>query len=119
MRDSTRTIATLIIWVAMASLIGGLLTTSTGAISRANGATLFGIVLVLSIMGMVSTATIWLAGRGSAAESAETSRAKAKRQGRSRIERLIQDLDDDEIYDLEAMLLARDDDAHRSRGSGG
>ena len=39
--------------------------------------------------------------------------AKAKRTGRSRVERLIEALDDDEIYDLELLLRSREDSTRR------
>ncbi|MBN2305899.1 MAG: hypothetical protein JXQ72_15555 [Anaerolineae bacterium] len=107
MRDTTRMIATLVIWIAMAALIGGLLTTPTGAIANAEGAVLFGIVMVMAIAGVISTGMVWFAGtRGQRLDTVQ--RSKAKRHTSNRVERLIEALDDDEIYDLEALLLARD-----------
>jgi hypothetical protein len=46
--------------------------------------------------------------------------SKTKRQQRNRMERLIEALEDDEIYDLEALLLARDQEhaEHRRAGPG-
>ncbi len=117
MRDSSRVFATLIIWVALASLLGGLLTTPTGAITNADGVEVFGIVLVLTIAGVFSTGMVWFAGRGD--QHVSSSSAKAKNRRSNRAERLIQSLDDDEIYDLEALLLARDNQSNQQAKTNG
>jgi hypothetical protein len=55
-----------------------------------------------------STSTIW----GSHSEAdRELDAAKTKRTSRARIERLVESLDDDEVYELEALLLDRDEKA--------
>ncbi len=105
MRDVARTITTVIIWAVMMGVITALLTTPTGAISNADGAEAFGIVFVLA-GAVVSTAMIWFAG---SRDVAAVSRGKAKRRGRDRVARLVEDLDDDEVYELEALLLAREE----------
>lgn len=106
MRDVARTITTVIIWAVMMGVITALLTTPTGAISNADGAEAFGIVFVLAAAAVVSTAMIWFAG---SRDVAAVSRGKAKRRGRDRVARLVEDLDDDEVYELEALLLAREE----------
>lgn len=117
MRDSVRLTATLIIWLAFIITMAVLLTTPTGAVSQADGPTVFGIVLVIALAAMASTVAVWAALRDKGAEL--QSRSKAKRSGGSRIERLVEALDDDEIYDLEALLLARDEQArNRRQGEG-
>jgi len=117
MRDSARLGATLIIWLAFTVTMAVLLTTPTGAIAEADGATVFGIVLIMAVAALVSTVAVWAATRDKGAEL--QSRSKAKRSGGSRIERLVETLDDDEIYDLEALLLARDEQARERRHEGG
>lgn len=117
MDSQYRLAATVIIWAAfviMIGIIGGLIAASGFSLDLAGG----GIVLVI-ILGMLvavtqSTQAVWSGEQKTPSREDERRAAgKAKRQERSRIERLIQDLDDDEIYDLEAMLLARDSDRER------
>ncbi|MBI5957959.1 MAG: hypothetical protein HY866_04440 [Chloroflexi bacterium] len=109
MRDMPRLFATLIIWLAFSILVGTMTTSVTGAMASANGAVVFGIVLVLAVMATISTLGVWFSGRDSSGSEVSTaSRSKAKRAGSPRIERLVEQLDDDDIYELEAMLLARD-----------
>lgn len=111
MSERARLAATLAIWIAFAIITASTLTSPTGAIAQASGVELFGIVLTMAIAAMVSTVAVWAVGwRATAADqdTASAARSKPKRVGRDRVERLIEDLDDDEIYDLEALLLARD-----------
>ncbi len=117
MRESTRAIITLLIWVGFLLMTGTILTTPTGAVATAEGGVLFGIMAVSGLVAMVMTFAIWnsgfsdpnttrdlaLSGRGS----------KLKRAGHNdRIERLLASLDDDDVYELEALLL-RDQDVAR------
>jgi hypothetical protein len=118
MRDSTRLFATLVIWIAFAAMVSTLMTSVTGAIAKAGGAELFGIILVLAATALISTLAIWVGGdRSSGGTSASAaSRSKTKRVGRGdRIERLVDQLDDEDIYELEAMLLARDRNTDKSQ----
>lgn len=112
MNDRSRLIATTVIWIAFAIMTSTLLTSVTGAVAKAGDAALFGIVLVLTIGAITGTLAIWTTG-GSSANATQTAAAhaelaKRKRANRERIERLIDGMDDDDIYDLEALLLARD-----------
>lgn len=122
MKDSTRLAATLIIWIAFSAVAGSTLTSATGPIQNADGNTLFGIVALLAASAMISTISIWLGGwRASVSqqqESRQREHSKQKRAGQSRIARLIEELDDEEIYDLEALLLARDHASQETRGRG-
>lgn len=120
-RDIARLIATLGVWILTMTMTAIVLTSPTGAVASMEGPAVFGIMLVLSLAAMVSTAAIWTGGRGAARDSArwdaehQRERAKLKREGLSRAERLIQQLDDDDIYDLEALLLAREEADQRHR----
>jgi hypothetical protein len=107
-----RIVATVAIWMFLAILSSVILTTSTGAVSH-NAAAAFGAVLVLAIAAAISTMTIWLTTLRDPAHQDSARLSKAKRSGRDRIERLIASLDDEDIYELEARLLARDEDAAR------
>lgn len=103
-----RMIATAVIWIATIAAVITLLTSPTGAIAEADGATAFGIVLVLAIAAALSTLPIWLSAREPRPQARAIPVAKAKRHQQDRIERLVEALDDDDIYELEALLLARD-----------
>lgn len=111
-----RAAATIAIWMIFAVLLGSLLTSSTGAIANASGGNVLAVVIVLSIAAAGSTIAIWESGKESTSESRIPS--KAKRTRRQRIERLMDSLEDDEIYELQSLLLAReDDDRYRSHDS--
>ncbi|MBN1965854.1 MAG: hypothetical protein JW910_14475 [Anaerolineae bacterium] len=113
MNDGSRLAATLVIWIAFAALTGTLLTSPTGAVANTtNSGALFGIVLVLAVAATVSTGAIWASGR-QRGESTESRFAKAKRARPRRIEDLVNSLEDDEVYELESLLLARDDEARK------
>lgn len=107
MGDTGRIVATTIIWVALVILLGGLFTTQVGAIANANSATILGIVIVLCVMAAMITAVVWQGGvvprRADAADRAL--RGKRKRLQGDRVARLLDELSDEEVYELEALLL--------------
>jgi membrane protein implicated in regulation of membrane protease activity len=115
MQEKTRLIATLVIWIGFTIMTSTLLTSVTGPIATANGAAVFGIVLVLAMVALLSTLVVWVGGHSYQEVERESRIAKAKRTNRNRVERLIESLDDDEIYDLEALLLSRDQDGELPR----
>jgi hypothetical protein len=120
MKDTTRLLATLIIWGAFTviiGIIGGLLTASHATLDGVD--TIVLLIIILSLMALVgsSTQAVWTAKTGSADDDEAVRLAKAKRTGSRRVERLIEQLDDDEIYDLEALLLSQREDntaSHRN-----
>ncbi|MBN1563525.1 MAG: hypothetical protein JXA10_06795 [Anaerolineae bacterium] len=78
--------------------------------------------IIIGLMVTVANSTMAIWGFQSdekPADNDQASRAKTKNIERSRVERLIEDLNDDEIYDLETLLLARDGDQARDRSSDG
>ena len=107
MGDTGRIVATTIIWVTLVILLGGLFTTQVGAIANANSATILGIVIVLCVMAAMITAVVWQGGvvprRADAADRAL--RGKRKRLQGDRVARLLDELSDEEVYELEALLL--------------
>lgn len=119
MRDSTRLLGTLIIWIGFAATVSVVFTTATGPMSHASEASLIVITGIFALMAMISTLAVWFGGGqvGSAAYRDAGAHRKTKRRGSERIRHLIESLDDDEIYDLEAHLLARDHSA--AGGNGG
>jgi hypothetical protein len=115
MRDMMRLIATLTIWIVFATVVGVALSSATGPLNNANGGEITGIVAIMAAAATISTIAVWTAARQ---DSTSQSRAipvargkKIKRAERDRVERLIESLDDDDIYDLEALLLSRHEDS--------
>jgi hypothetical protein len=104
-----------VVWIGFTIITSTMLTSVTGPLANANGAVVFGIVLVLAFTALISTLAVWVGGRPDHEAELDTRAAKAKRTNRNRVERLIESLDDDEIYDLEALLLSRDQDGELPR----
>jgi hypothetical protein len=121
MRELIRLIATLTIWIVFATVMGVTLSSPTGPLNNANGGEITGIVAIMAAAATISTVVIWYgAKREESRESsaAHIARGKIKRIERDRVGRLIESLDDNEIYDLEALLLARhEESAQRDQGS--
>jgi hypothetical protein len=117
MREMMRLIATLTIWVVFATVMGVTMTNATGPIAKANGGEIIGIVALMAAAATISTVVIWYGtNRPETRDSSvNVARSKIKRVERDRVERLIDTLNEDEIYDLEALLLARrEDSGHNS-----
>jgi hypothetical protein len=123
MRDMMRLIATLTIWVVFATVVGVALSSATGPLNNADGGQITGIVAIIAAAATISTIAVWTTGRqDSPSRSREipVARGKTKRVERDRVERLVDSLDDEEIYDLEALLLSRHEESGtRERPSGG
>ncbi len=114
MRDMMRLIATLTIWVVFATVMGVTLNSPTGALNNANGGEITGVVAIMAAAATICTVAIWAAAKNEGARASREipiARGKTKRVERDRVERLIETLDDDEIYDLEALLLSRHEDS--------
>ncbi len=114
MRDMMRLIATLTIWVVFATVMGVTLNSPTGALNNANGGEITGVVAIMAAAATICTVAIWAAAKNEGARDSRSipiARGKTKRVERDRVERLIETLDDDEIYDLEALLLSRHEDS--------
>ncbi|MBN2305898.1 MAG: hypothetical protein JXQ72_15550 [Anaerolineae bacterium] len=118
MRDVMRLLTTLLIWVFCTGIIITSMVMDSGAIARVSDDTLLTIITITAVAATLSTVAVWLGGHGSQPVSSDASRAKTKRHAPNRIERLIEALDDDEIYDLEALLLAREDQGHSGQHGG-
>ncbi len=125
MRDFMRLITTLIIWGAFVPVVGVILSSPAGgAIDRMNGGEIIALMAILTSGAVAMTYAVWHSGfqRGQFGDyqhtrsSAPATLSKVKRDPQGRIERLVEALDDDEIYELEALLLAREQEAEqRSR----
>ncbi|WP_119068982.1 hypothetical protein [Aggregatilinea lenta] len=103
---------TILIWVMVTIMLITMMTSSTGAVNGMRGIELFGIVLALAGAATLSTLAIWVGGRDQDAEERQLS--KAKRNRPDRIQRLVNDLSDDEVYQLEDLLLREREDAYRT-----
>ena len=109
MHDLSRVGATCGIWGAMTAIIIAMLTSAAGPIASADGSVLFGIVFVLAIAATITTLALWTLGNRTAPVQ-RTRMAKSKRSRQDRMARLVESLDDEDIYDLEALLLATRED---------
>ncbi len=109
MNEKYRFLSTLAIWLAFATIMVTMfisLAASALFIDELTMIILGVFVLTLTLMAGISTAQVWRGAR--AAEDAQAAE-KAKRAAPSQIERLIDQLDEDEIVELETLLMARQD----------
>ncbi len=117
MRDATRSFVTLVIWIGYLIMTGTILTTPTGAVAAAEGGALFAIMAVSGLVAIVMTFAVWNSGfrdpntERDLAQSGRGSKPKRENQ-HDRIERLLASLDDEDVYELEALLLRDRDAAH-------
>ena len=114
-----RLIVTALIWVMFTVLMGTFLSSPVGPANGMADEFVLGIVIALSVAVAAPTITMW-SNRGDA--QAAPSRAaedrqsrKAKREQATRLQNLIERLDEDEIVELETLLQSRDDEAFRQR----
>lgn len=124
MRDFFRLITTVIIWGAFVPVVGVILSSPAGgAIERMNGGEIIALVAILTAGAVAMTYAVWHSGfqRGQfgdyqrAQSSEPANRSKTKRSPQDRVERLVDALDDDEIYELESLLLAREQEMQRQQ----
>lgn len=117
MRETMRLIATTIIWGVFIAVAGVTLSSVTGPVATMNGGEIIGMMAIFMAGAIAMTYAIWhngfTVGRAESYESSRERLSKLKRSGRDRVERLIDDLDDDEIYRLEELLLGRDQEARQ------
>ncbi len=111
MNQVGRAFVTLVIWIGVFSVIGTTFTSVTGPIANVGSSSLLGLAAILMIGAGVSTAAIW---KESSAPAQDTRASKFKRAQPSRVQKLISELDDEEVYELETLLLARDDQQQSS-----
>jgi hypothetical protein len=111
--DNSRLFATLIVWGSFTSIFLFLffVLAWTGADVNVPSAFFLLIMFLATLVGVIrATEAIW----GSV--PAEDP-GKAKRAQNSRVRRLVDSLEDDEIYELESLLLAREDAERARRGT--
>lgn len=112
MRD-TRVLPTIVIWLAVAGMMSFLvgILAVTDAEVEWWGALMLLFLFISGIEAATkSTKAIWKA------DSIQGTAAKAKRVQQNRITRLVDSLDDDDIYELEALLLAREHEGSYHNG---
>ncbi len=113
MRDLFRLLTTLIIWSAFIAVVAITLTSATGPIADANSGALVAIMAIMASVAFIMTYFVW--GEGFARtgrRDEDVVVAKRKRSDRARLARLLEQLDDDTVRDLEVLLLAQRSDAH-------
>ena len=102
--------ATLLVWAMFTAIVISLMTSVTGAIATASGSEAFGIIVAIAAAAAISTAAIWSGSKKDEDEDESMARslAKSKRRRSRRAEDILESLDDEEVYDLEALLLSRE-----------
>jgi hypothetical protein len=103
MNDWARFVTTLIIWVTLAGII-----TSVGRTVDDSTA----VIVVLTIGATISTGMVWGSGRMGGTTASEQA-SKIKRS--SRVTRLVDHLDDEEVVQLEDLLASRRDSQYQER----
>jgi hypothetical protein len=114
MDDRFRFLTTSIIWVAFAVILITLFITMAAANADLTGGNLIitaAFVMFLTAVAGVSTLAIWRAPHAAAPLPDAQDRRKSKRLDPSRLARLVEQLDEDEIVELETLLLTREEDA--------
>jgi hypothetical protein len=115
--DRERMQSTIAIWAAFAAIMITIIAAlAITGVELALGESILLVVVIVLLAATVvsSTQAVWGSKEGEA-DRHEARLAKPKRAARSRVERLVEMLDDDEIYDLETLLLARDEGELRDR----
>jgi hypothetical protein len=115
MDDRYRFFSTLSIWAAYTLVLMTLfiaLAATGAALDFVVAMALVAFVLLLTTIAGVSTTSIWRSARDSSRQDALASESahKGKRTYASRIDRLIEELDEDEIIELESLLMSRQGD---------
>ena len=110
MNEKYRFFTTFTIWMAFAAVLITLFVSlaATGAnMDEMAMIMIASFVITLTVVAGISTGLVW---RGAGAGSAESVEAqKGKREVSNRIERLVEQLDADEVVELETLLMARQD----------
>ncbi|MBZ0304373.1 MAG: hypothetical protein K8J31_31850 [Anaerolineae bacterium] len=99
MRDIVRLVATGIIWSAVAIIL-----TSGGGFTGE----MVPLAAIMGIGATISTGMIWYSPSSAHSEEHEAASLKSKRD--HRLTRLVDQLDEDDVYQLEELLAARRDD---------
>ena len=119
-----RLVATLVIWTLFTTIVGVVLTSPVSVFAGGNADDALGFASIMALAAVFSTFSVWfdwqsaIETRRNAKTYSKSKREATRRHDRRRIERLIDTLDEDEIYDLEALLLDRAPD-QRSEPSDG
>ncbi|MAS35181.1 MAG: hypothetical protein CL610_14310 [Anaerolineaceae bacterium] len=100
MREISRLIGTAFIWTMLAIILTSASVASSGDMTQ--------LAVILGIGATISTGMIWNSGSGQKHDEANRVAEKAKRS--SRVSRLMDNLDDDEVYQLEELLASRRDE---------
>jgi hypothetical protein len=116
MRDLLRVGATGFVWVVFAFFMLGLFAMASEAYNSVYFLLAMAITATLALFAFFLTARIWgqsepkTATRSNSRNAAtESSSNKAKREYASRLETLMETLDEDEMIELESLLTAREE----------
>ena len=101
MGDGVRLAATSVIWLTLAAIL---------IAAAVTGGDMVALAFILGIAAAISTSVIWESGK-SKALTAENEVSKNKRN--NRLSRLVDKLDEEEVYQLEDLLASRHDNQIR------
>ena len=97
-----RMITTVIIWIVLAIMM-------TSASGPANGPDSTAIAGIMGGVALISTLAIWLSPAGRASGE-ERHAKKSKRRSGTRMARLLDEMDDDDLAELRSRLMMLDDE---------
>lgn len=118
MNDSMRVAATVIIWIAftvIVAVMAAAITITQPIVDGSIAVMVLAIMLMLTVAVISSMRAVWQGNSQKNQPAESRGSGKLKHRDPRRIERLIETLDDDEVYDLEALLLAREQEAEHHR----
>ncbi|MBN1680245.1 MAG: hypothetical protein JW966_08125 [Anaerolineae bacterium] len=114
MNSLARLGATMTIWIAFAAVTATLIQERTGyGGSRISEATLLLVTALIAYAAVKGTQAVWQQESEPIRRQLPLNMAKAKHGNHDRVARLVEALEEDELYDLEALLLARENDTQR------
>jgi hypothetical protein len=104
-----------LIWMLYAGMATGIFAIGSSPSSSVSEWAVVGLILLFTILTAYATRVIWqaeaLAGKSSARQTGQGA-YKAKRDRTDRVSRLVEQMDDDELIELETLLAAsREEDA--------
>jgi hypothetical protein len=112
MNELFRFLSIIVVWSAVALVMIAMFAAYAVLSLNYGGEVAVGLALILGTAAAYSTAKITQSGspRVPEQQSASERSVKAKRGDRRRLERLIENLDENEVVELEELLLTRDQD---------
>ncbi|MFC1959579.1 hypothetical protein ACFLYO_02605 [Chloroflexota bacterium] len=115
MNDWTRFLSTAVVWVIYGLMVVGMMAMTMSPALDEEGM-IAGVVFIVTIFAAYATRAIWRFPQqeGASVGRSEAGRSAGKNKRGERVARLVDDLSEDEIIELETLLLSRDDEDYRA-----